>query len=535
MKKLLACIIVICMTLGLVACSSGSDGTTVPTDPVYTGPFVDAPRILNADGSYGGSLDETKYGAGAPLNGQYDVADSDYYMVNNDYFNMTSHNERVIYPQFSTYQQTMADTSGIACLLMVLNYMGQDVVSKYNEKALLDMYEQVNNTTVYGNGTTEEGLMELVSSLGLGYTATNTDKRFNAYKNESNMKDFFTEVLKEGKFVLVRYMSPVGYSWKLLIGYDLIGKEGDGNIKETPETNWSDTVNDDVLIFAEPNDMADHRQDGYATERATDFYFWWQDSEINGKVHDTYSFIVIDTNFDYTVDYQSLDNEITQELYPIQLPEKPSGLATPHRGAQYYTVNDFYNMGSEGSRLLLSGYTVLQQTMQSTCGICAVGSVLKYYGREESYLELETVYMLQYERINNVKVNPKGSHVERHYAALTDWGYEAQWGGTTRSLADPDYLTYEEYFQFFKSNIEAGRPVVISSLLGSNHFYTIIGVDDMGTEHIYDDVIICADSADGWDGYRDGYDTFSAYKAFIQHANKYGDRLQNYIVIYPKN
>ena len=156
------------------------------------------------------------------------------------------------------------------------------------------------------------------------------------------------------------------------------------------------------------------------------------------------------------------------------------------------------------------------------------------YGREESYLELERVYMQQYERINNVKVNPKGTHVDRHYAALTDWGYEAKWGGTTRSLADPDFLTYEEYFQFFKSNIEAGRPVPMPSLLGSNHYYTVIGVDDMGTEHIYDDVIICADSADGWDGYRDGYDTFSAYKAFIQHANKYGDRLQNYIVIYPK-
>ena len=533
MKKLLSVILTAGMLFSLIGCAQTGNEPTEPSDPApaVRESFIKDPMILNADGSYGGSLDEAKYGAGAPLNGQYDVADSDYYMVNNDYFNMTSHTERIIFPQFSTYQQTMADTSGIACLLMVLNYMGQDVVNTYNELSLLQKYEQVNNTTVYGNGTTEDGLMELVNSLGLGYTATNTDKRFNAYKNESNMKDFFTEVLKEGKFVLVRYMSPVGYSWKLLIGYDLIG----GNIKETPETNWSDTVNNDVLIFAEPNDMADHRQDGYTTERATDFYFWWQDSEINGKVHDTYSFVVIDTNFDYTVDYQSVDNEITQELYSIHLPEKPSGLATPHRGAQYYTVNDFYNMGSEGSRVLLSGYTVLQQTMQATCGICAVGSVLKYYGREESYLELERVYMQQYERINNVKVNPKGTHVERHYAALTDWGYEAKWGGTTRSLADPDFLTYEEYFQFFKSNIEAGRPVPMPSLLGSNHYYTVIGVDDMGTEHIYDDVIICADSADSWDGYRDGYDTFSAYKAFIQHANKYGDRLQNYIVIYPKN
>ena len=97
--------------------------------------------IYNADGSFGGSLDSANYGPGAPKDGQYDVVDSPYYVVNNDYYNMPSTEQRIIFPQFSTYQQTMKDTSGLACLMMVLNYAGQNVTEKYTEQELLKKYE----------------------------------------------------------------------------------------------------------------------------------------------------------------------------------------------------------------------------------------------------------------------------------------------------------------------------------------------------------------------------------------------------------
>jgi hypothetical protein len=87
--------------------------------------------ILNDDGSYGGSYHELKYGEGAPLNGMYDQLDTEYYMIN-DYYHMDSDIYRSLFPKFSPYQQTMADTSGIASVLMVLNYLGEDV-SKYSE------------------------------------------------------------------------------------------------------------------------------------------------------------------------------------------------------------------------------------------------------------------------------------------------------------------------------------------------------------------------------------------------------------------
>ena len=61
----------------------------------------------------------------------------------------------------------------LACVLMLLNYMGEDVYNKYTEHELLKMYEEVNGTTVYSKGTTEAGLINLIESLDLGYTATN--------------------------------------------------------------------------------------------------------------------------------------------------------------------------------------------------------------------------------------------------------------------------------------------------------------------------------------------------------------------------
>ena len=548
MKKLLSVILAAGMLFSLIGCTQTGNEPTDPTEPVpaVRESFIKDPMILNADGSYGGSLDEAKYGAGAPLNGEYDVPDSDYYTVNNDFFNMTSTEQRMIYPNFSTYQQTMEDSSALACLLMVLNYMGEDVVNIYNEKALVEKYEQVNNTTVYGNGTTKEGLVALIDSLDLGYTVSHKDDRFFSYQTESRMKEFLMDCLQQGQFLLIGYTSPTGYDWKLVVGYDTVG-----NVKKTTDNTVLDALYDDIIIFAEPNDGYDHMQDGFATDRAKTVYNWWCDRGIDGNVSEKYSFVVIDTNMDVDFDPQPVDTSVKQTLYDIHLPLNPDGTyggSRPgtngitsgrgwynHTDANYYKINDFYNMGSEGSRLLLSNYTVLQQTMGASCGLCAVGSVLKYYGDfdDVTYYDFEKVYQKQYGDATG-QPTTSTTYVWYHYEAVTDWGYAAQWGGTqTKQI--PQYDTYEEYMQFFRSNLEEGRPVVVSTFIGSWHFVTVIGIDDMGTDYIYDDVIIVADSCDSWDHYQDGYNVFNAYRFFRNHSCRDYYRQQNYIVIYPKD
>ena len=435
-----------------------------------------------------------QYGEGAPLNGAYNVENSPYYVVTNDFFNMPSTQERLIFPQFKTYQQTMQDTSGLACLLMVLDYMGQDVENQYSELALLEKYEQLNGVEVYNNGTTEEGLIKLIDSLNLGYTATNEDPAASEGFTSAEMKTFFLDAISQGKFVLVRYQSPVGYGWKVVIGYDDLGE-----VTDTTTGKQTTTDGDDVIIFAEPYDGADHCQDGYATERALDFCVWWKHMDVTGDVTDEYSFIVIDPNLDITFDLQPVDETVKQTLYDIHLPLNPDGTYGSsrdemrygtiisgrgwwnHTESSYYKINDFYNIGSEGSRIMLKNYTVLQQTMRSSCGNCAVNSVLSYYGMEGDPYELEETYVKLYEKVNKKNVRGNGTSPKGHVAALAEWGYVATNYGGTATTGIP-FPTYDSYMEFIRTNLEAGKPIVVSTYLGSGHFLTVIGMDDMGTD-----------------------------------------------------
>ena len=49
---------------------------------------------------------------------------------------------------------------------MVLNYLGEDVETVHTEEALVQEYEEINNTVVYGRGTTSSGLKNLFNNLG---------------------------------------------------------------------------------------------------------------------------------------------------------------------------------------------------------------------------------------------------------------------------------------------------------------------------------------------------------------------------------
>ena len=509
--------------------------------------------ITNSDGSYGGSLDAATYGEGAPLNGKYNVENSDYYTINNDWYNMTSTDERIIFPNFKSYQQTMQDTSGIACLMMMLNYVGEDVKEQYTELELLKLYEEVNGTTVYGNGTTEEGLMKLIEALNLGYTTDNTSIDFVTAGNTNlatlygATKSMCVDSIKDGKFVLVRYQGPNGYGWKLVAGYDTLG-----NVKLTTTGEETETFKDDVIIFADPNDGFDHLQDGFNTERAVDFIVWFRNLDFNtGTQHDKYSYIIIDPNIDIEYDYQPVDTTVKQTLYDLHLPLNPDGTYGGtrdsalygtissgngyynHTHTNYYKINDFYNMGSEGSRVLLPNYTILQQTMASSCGICAVGSMLKYYGYNvsESYYDFELSYLNVYEGISGSSIKGVGSDAETHQKALEQLGYRSK-GTHSPRYETPEFTSYESYMAFLRSNLSAGRPIAIATAMGSGHFMTAIGLDDMGTDYIYDDVIICADPCDYWDGYQDGYCTYSAYKFYTQHSNMGLNKFFQYVVVF---
>lgn len=503
--------------------------------------------ILNEDGSYGGSYNELLYGTGAPLSGAYDVENSDYF-ITDDYYNLPSTEERTLFPKFSPYQQTMQDTSGIASVLMVLNYLGYDVKNKYSEIELLKKYEEVNECTVYNNGTTPDGLKNLVDSLNLGFDVQTSGLDVSS---REKAKEAMETCLADGKFLLVRWQSPTDFGWKVIIGYDNMGQ-----VLNCVTNEMREFIRDDIIIFAEPNDGYDHFQDGYSTIQMKQFYMWWLNMDTVGKITDKYSYVVIDPKIDIDFDRQQKDLTEKQEFYDIHIPLNPDGSyggtrdkektgvvttangANNHKEANYFKHSDFYNMTSRGSRLMLTNYKVLQQTMYSSCGICATGSVIKHYGWEAdtSYYDLELKLADSYNKLHSVNVGASsGIESMGHLlAACQKWGYRA-YVGYSGAGNIPRFSSYQQYVAFLRYNLANDRPILFGANAGSAHFVTVIGYDDMGTDYIYDDVIITADSADFADHYQDGYVVYPA-TLFYRHDTSGNQKiLQQYAVIYGNN
>ena len=561
--------------LTLSACIKDSNENQPTTLAKFTTPSVTDCRneegkhlILNADGSYGGSLNDACYGEGAPLNGKYDVKNSDYY-YNGDYYNMKSNAERTIFPKFSPYQQTMQDSSGIACILMVLNYLGYDVKKQYSELNLVERYERLNDSEVYGNGTTPEGLVNLIQDLqidGLSANCTEFDKS-NVDTHAGKTKytvigSWLKSCLKDGKFVIFRFNSPNGYGYKMVVGYDEKGKVP----YSYDLTTDRDIYQDDYMILAEPNDNYDHFQDGFVAYKAINAMRWWFNKTINFEYSDIASYLVIDPSIDVDFPMEELDKTKRLQTIPENhLPRNGEGECNgmPYGGTRnetimgivsngggladrfdlpYTKINDFYNMGSEGSRVMLKNYTVLQQTMSSSCGVCSITGALKYYGeyKDVSHFDMELEYAEWF------NANPKfddivydnGSNIENHKIMLGDLGYTTfmkySWAWASSPGSQRPYDNFQEYTSMVKYHISEGRPVIIGISTTAGHYVTIIGYDDMGTDYIYDDVFVIADSSDYWDNYQDGYSVYPANQIFNQLCGGPLTKIYQTLVIYKK-
>lgn len=482
--------------------------------------------ILDENNNYGGSLNEELYGKGAPLNGEYDAEDSIYWRTN-DFYNMTSTDERTIFPHFAPYQQTMADSSGLACALMILNYCKEDVKNTYNELALVKKYEQLNDTTVYGNGTTSEGLATLFDELG--YTTRNRDYMEMSTATNDQIADFNSWAmnhLNNGRFIMVRYEDGVDCGWRIIIGMDTMG---------------SDFSRSSVLIMANPNDGADHFQDGYSTSAAGRFYRWWFDTQNDGTKLNQFDYLVVAPKKLIEFD------RVEEERKPVQTaPEKhlilnadgsyggtrdaaKYGVGAAYNGeydqlnSPYYSFVDYYNLTNSATRLLLPNYRAFQQTMASSCGICSTMTVLNYYGCDIDVWD-EVFLVEKYEELNNKVIFNSGVGGSGLRKLVLDLGFASS---DYKSYASANYIDesskifvdYSSFISWVKSNLSKGTPMPVSWRPHNGHWEVIIGYDDMGTEYPYDDVLILADSGDNWDHYQDGYNTVPATQFYNQWFN----------------
>ena len=173
------------------------------------------------------------------------------YYVSNDFYNMKSDSSLHILSQFKTYQQTTEYTCGAACALMVLNWFG---IKKYHEIAVSQLVESHPS-----RGSTVENIADFFDLIGWDVAFhADTNKKFETIEE---VERFFIESIDNGVPVIVDWVDWAGH-WQVLIGID---------------TCSSDTPYDDVLIFADPYDVTDHKQDGYYTFPLGRFLGMWRE------------------------------------------------------------------------------------------------------------------------------------------------------------------------------------------------------------------------------------------------------------------
>ena len=173
------------------------------------------------------------------------------YYVANDFFCMKSDATLHILSQFQTYQQTTEYTCGAASALMVLNWFGQ---KQYHEKAVAGLLE-----THATKGSSVENIADFFDLIGWNVDFhASTDHIFQTVEEAERA---IIDYIDRGIPMMVDWVDWAGH-WQVLIGIDTCG---------------TDTPYDDVLIFADPYDVTDHKQDGYYTYPLGRFFGMWRE------------------------------------------------------------------------------------------------------------------------------------------------------------------------------------------------------------------------------------------------------------------
>lgn len=173
------------------------------------------------------------------------------YFAQPDFYNMTSNDHRIILTHYPTYQQTTEYTCGPAAALTVLYYYGN---KNYDEKSLCKEMK----TKGYPIGTNPKNMVNFFKKTGWEVQSNLDGTHFDDYEE---FKNFVIKNLRLGRPIMVENVEWGGH-WRVIIGFDDMQTE---------------STLDDVLIFADPYDTSDHKQDGYSVGNAERFFSMWFD------------------------------------------------------------------------------------------------------------------------------------------------------------------------------------------------------------------------------------------------------------------
>ena len=140
-----------------------------------------------------------------------------------------------------SYQQSTDYTCGPSAVVTLLRYYGMD-----GDEILIGREMGTNDEV----GTTPEAIESWLNANG-----------FNAKWSENGSLEMLREKLEKGEPTLVEW-SDWGGHWVLVVGYD---------------TRTTESISDDVIIFADPYDYHDDNQDGLTWFNAERFLYMWYD------------------------------------------------------------------------------------------------------------------------------------------------------------------------------------------------------------------------------------------------------------------
>ncbi len=170
-----------------------------------------------------------------------------------------------------------------------------------------------------------------------------------------------------------------------------------------------------------------------------------------------------------------------------------------HDDSIYYPRLDFYNMPATADRLILAHYPTRQQETEYSCGAAAALSVLNYFGRDD--FDEPTL-------MEALHTKPQiGTSLGNMVKFFKDLGWDVQ------SSLDAPPMDEFAFQKFVVENLSQGKPIMVENVEFGGHWRVIIGVDTLGTDDLYDDVLIFADPYDTSDHNQDGY-TFGSLDRF---------------------
>lgn len=188
----------------------------------------------------------------------------------------------------------------------------------------------------------------------------------------------------------------------------------------------------------------------------------------------------------------------------------------------YYTGSDYSSLQSNDHLTVLPLSSYRQQVTNYSCGAVAAMTVLSYYGMPVNNTGADEV-QIAHEIYPGVS-EKTGVNPEQLAAWFSRQGMNATWGtGGSRTM--------------LLKNLKNGIPTMVEWIDWGGHWVVVVGYDDRGTETVWDDVIIFADSVDCHDDRVDGitYFNYGRFDAMWFDAHYFPEGMQDraYVIAVP--